>query len=88
MNFHSGDAATVFGVVPASDNSNIQWVDNQGAPGYTGLTLHTPTPNHANEFASLTLPGYGSADLTNGRLGISFGNEADGTPYMYVLANG
>ena len=83
--FHSGDDATVFGIVPAIDRSNIQWVDNQGTTGFTGLTLHVlmqfaPT-------ASLTLPGYTTADLTNGRLSVGFGNEPDGTPFMHIVAH-
>jgi serralysin len=81
--FHSGDDATVFGIVP--NGSNIQWFDNQGAAGYTGLTLHVPAANAPT--ASLTLAGYSSSDLGNGRLNVSFGNEADGTPYMHVIAS-
>jgi Ca2+-binding RTX toxin-like protein len=84
--FHTGDDATVFGVVPNSDDSNIQWFDNQGAVGYTGLTLHVPTPGQPT--ASLTLPGYATSDLSNGRLAVQFGNEADGTPFMHIIASG
>jgi serralysin len=84
--FHAGDDATVFGVVPNADNSNIQWFDNQGAAGYTGLTLHVPTSSQPT--ASLTLPGYATSDLSNGRLAVQFGNEADGTPFMHIIANG
>ena len=65
-NFHAGDDVTVFGILPAPDNSNIQWFDNQGATGYTGLTLHATSPNQPT--ASLTLPGYSVSDLSNGRL--------------------
>jgi hypothetical protein len=82
--FHAGDAATVFGISPSG--ANTQWLDGQGAAGYAGLTLHATIANHPT--ASLTLSGYSTADLSNGRLSVSFGNEPDGTPYMYVLANG
>ena len=81
--FHRGDAATVFGITPNAFNTN--WFDGQGAPGYTGLTLHATAPSHPT--ASLTLVGYSSADLQNGRLSVSFGAEQDGTPYMFVFAN-
>jgi serralysin len=36
--FHAGDAATIWGVTP--QDFSLNWVDNQGASGYTGLTLH------------------------------------------------
>lgn len=84
--FHQGDDATVFGMVPAPDNSNFQWVDNQGAGGFTGLTLHVFTANAPT--ASLTLPGYSTADLGNGRLSVGFGNEPDGTAFMHVIGTG
>ena len=83
--FHSGDDVTVFGVVPASGSSNVQWFDNQGAAGFTGLTLHATAPNEPT--ASLTLPGYSMSDLSNGRLTVAFGSEVDGTPFMHVTAN-
>jgi hypothetical protein len=59
-------------------------VDGQGASGYTGLTLHAtaagaPAP-------SLTLVGFTQADLSNGRLSVSFGT-VDGNNYMYLHAN-
>ena len=84
--FHQGDDATVFGMVPAPDNSNFQWVDDQGAVGFTGLTLHVFTPNAPT--ASLTLPGYSTSDLGNGRLSVGFGSEPDGTPFMHIIAIG
>jgi serralysin len=83
--FHAGDDATVFGNRSEADNSNFQWVDNQGAAGFTGLTLHVFTPGAPT--ASLTLPVYGTADLSNGRLSVGFGSEADGTSFMHVIAS-
>jgi hypothetical protein len=80
-NFHAGDAATLFGITPG--NSTLTWVDGQGAPGYTGLTLDVTTANQPT--VSLTLVGYTTADLTDGRLTVEFGTEANGVPYMYVL---
>jgi Ca2+-binding RTX toxin-like protein len=41
VNFNVGDAATMWGVSP---NFAINWQDNQGTAGSTGLTLHATTP--------------------------------------------
>jgi hypothetical protein len=87
-NFHSGDAATIFGVTPGS--FDLQWADNQGASGFTGLTLHAVATGQP--IASLTLVGYTSADLNNGRLSVSFGTTdasggVAGSTYMFVKAN-
>jgi hypothetical protein len=87
-NFHSGDGATVWGVTPS--DFTLSWVNGQGAGGYTGLTLHATAPGKPT--ASLTLVGYSSADLTNGRLTVSFGATAatggvPGSSYMHVQAN-
>lgn len=82
-NFHSSDSATVFGVT-ANDFKN--WVDGQGATGFTGLTTHIPIGTNGLT-ASLTLAGFTTTDLSNGRLSVSFGNETDGTPFMLVHAN-
>ena len=87
-NFHSGDAATVFGVT--KNDFALNWFDGQGAPGYTGLTLHATAPGKPT--ASLTLVGYTTADLTDGKLSVSYGTTAPtaGSPastYMYIHAN-
>jgi Ca2+-binding RTX toxin-like protein len=83
-NFHTGDAATIWGVTP--QDFQLAWADGQGAAGYTGLTAHFTAAGHAT--ASLTLSGYTSADLTNGKLGVVFGTDpASGSPFMYVHAN-
>jgi hypothetical protein len=84
VGFHAGDAATVWGVTP--QGFKLNWVDNQGAAGYTGLTLHA-TANGVPT-ASLTLAGFSQADLHNGRLSVSFGTDPGSqSPYMYVHAN-
>jgi len=83
-NFHAGDAATVYGVT--SSTFALDWQDNQGAAGFTGLTLHATASS--GPAASMTLVGYTTADLTNGRLTVSFGNDpANGSNYMYVHGN-
>ena len=88
VGFHSGDAATIWGVTPS--DFTLSWVDGQGATGYTGLTLHATAPGVPT--ASVTLAGLTSADVTNGTLTVSFGTTAaiDGVPgsaYMYVHDN-
>jgi probable HAF family extracellular repeat protein len=82
-NFKSGDSATLWGITP----QELQpWVDGQGAVGFTGLTEHIPLPGTTAN-ASLTLAGYTTADLTNGKLSVSFGTDpASGSPYMFVHA--
>jgi V8-like Glu-specific endopeptidase len=86
-NFHSGDAATIWGVTPS--DFALSWVDGQGASGYTGLTLHATAAGVPT--ASLTLAGFTSADLTDGKLTVSYGTTAAsggvaGSTYMYVHA--
>ncbi len=80
VNFHAGDAATLFGITP--NGFTTTWVDGEGAAGFTGLTLHVSAPGVPT--ASITLSGYTTADLGNGRLSQIFGTEGDGTPYLYI----
>ncbi len=81
-NFHSSDSATIFGVTAADFTS---WINGQGATGFTGLTTHL---NVNGITASLTLAGFTTADLTNGRLSVSFGTDpASSSPFMMVHAN-
>jgi Ca2+-binding RTX toxin-like protein len=88
-NFHAGDAATIFGITQSGFDTS--WVDGQGATGFTGLTLHVNAAGllaaPGLPTASLTLTGFTTADLSNGRISTSWGTEADGTPYLYVHAN-
>jgi Ca2+-binding RTX toxin-like protein len=81
-NFHAGDAATIWGVTP--QDHSLDWVDGQGAAGYTGLTLHAMAPGAPT--ASLTLVGFTQSDLNDGRLSVSFGSS-NGSSYMYVHDN-
>jgi serralysin len=80
VNFHTGDAATIFGVT--SSGFALNYADGEGAAGFTGLTLHAIAPG--KPIASITLTGYSTADLANGRLGVSFGTEPNGDNYMYI----
>ena len=81
-NFHSGDAATLWGLTAQS--FQYAWADGQGAAGHEGLTLHA-TGNGGQPEASLTLAGYSTADLSNGRLAMVFGHN-DGGDYLYIHA--
>ena len=84
VNFHKGDAVTLWGVTPA--NAIINWANDEGASGYSGLTLHAQTVGGTS--ASLTLDNYTQADLTDGRLAIAFGTNAAAGPYMYIAGTG
>lgn len=80
-NFQKGDAATIYGVMPSA--TTLDWEDGQGAAGFTGLTLHAI--EQGKPIASLTLPGYSKANLSDGRLGVSFGNDpASGSSYLHI----
>jgi hypothetical protein len=88
VGIHGGDSATVWGVTP--QDFKFSWVDDQGASGFTGLTLHATAAG--KPIASLTLAGFTSDDLNNGRLSITFGHTGDlpglaGSDYMQVHAN-
>ena len=81
--FHAGDGATIWGV---TQDFGLAWVDGQGAAGYTGLTLHAAAAGQPT--ASLTLAGFAGADLTDGRLSVSFGTDSgSGSAYMYIHEN-
>ena len=83
-NFHAGDSATIWGVTP--QDFGLTWVDGQGATGFTGLTLHATEAGKPT--ASMTLKGFTMADMTNGRLAVSFGTDpASGSNYMFVHSN-
>jgi V8-like Glu-specific endopeptidase len=84
VHFHAGDAATLWGVSPAT--ARITWADDQGAAGYGGLTLHSETDNGTS--ASLTLDTYSKDDLSDGRLAIAYGTNAALGPYMYIVGTG
>jgi V8-like Glu-specific endopeptidase len=84
VNFHQGDAVTLWGISPAT--ATIAWANNQGASGYSGLTLHAQAVNGTT--ASLTLDGYTQADLSDGRLAIAYGTNASVGPYMYIAGTG
>jgi V8-like Glu-specific endopeptidase len=85
VQFHKGDHATLWGVSQA-DAPSADWFDDQGAAGYTGLTLHATTAGGTS--ASLTLDGYSKTDLSNGRLEVAYGVDASDRPYMVIAGTG
>ncbi len=79
--FHAGDAVTIWGMMPSQ---MFSWWNNLGVPGYTGLTLLTQSAPDAPN-AALTLSGYSTADLSDGRLSLAYGTDAgSGSPYLYI----
>jgi lysophospholipase L1-like esterase len=90
VNFHSGDNATVWGITPA--DFNLTWLANQGASGATGLTGVFVSNTAGRPTAAITLSGFTPADLTNGKLSISYGTTADlpnlpGSHFMTIHGN-
>lgn len=87
VNFHSGEGATIWGLTP--NDFTVTWLDNQGAPGYTGLTAVFAKPGVPE--SGITLSGFTTADLHNGRLAITYGTTPDangvaGSAYMHIQA--
>jgi hypothetical protein len=90
VNFHSGDNATIWGVTAAG--FDLTWLANQGAAGATGLTGVFVSHTAGQPEAAITLAGFKPADLTDGRLSISYGTTAaqsgvPGSAYMTIHAN-
>lgn len=78
--FHSGDAATIWGISPGAA---MQWVDGAGAAGFIGLTLHAASAGGPT--ASVTLAGFSRADMASGKIATSFGHDAaSGSDYLYI----
>jgi RTX calcium-binding nonapeptide repeat (4 copies) len=87
-NFHAGDVADIWGI---QQGDQLIINDNLGAAGFTGLTISTYEAN-GTALATETLSGYTSADLTNGKLTLSYGKTADlpglpGSYYMAIVGN-
>ena len=84
VNFHAGDAVTIWGVTPA--DFNVSFVGNQGATGYTGLTLTATAPGRAD--VRVTFAGLNMAALSNGTISETSGIEpVSGSTYTYFYAN-
>ena len=86
-NFHTGDNATVWGITKT--NVNIATGNDvlPSAPGLDFAFTATGKPS-----ANLNIPGFSTADLTNGKLTVSFGHTQDtpglpGSDFMLIHAN-
>jgi hypothetical protein len=64
VGFHAGDEVTIWGVTP--HDFTFDFEDNQGAAGFTGLTFHATAAGHP--IASVTLAGFSTLDLADGRI--------------------
>jgi Ca2+-binding RTX toxin-like protein len=83
-NFHAGDVATLWGISQSA--FALDWINGQGASGYTGLTLHASEAGKPN--ASVTLAGYSQTDLSDGRISLSYGfDAASGSNFLQIHAN-
>lgn len=72
--FHTGDAATVWGVTP--NDFKLTWMDGGGAPGHTGLTVFATTANKPE--VAVTIEG-----AVSGQLNVQFG-RVDQKDYMEI----
>jgi hypothetical protein len=85
-NLHAGDQATVWGVT--ANDFQISMVNGKGASGYTGLTINATEAGDPN-VAAVTLAGFSQADLSSGKVSLSYGRTADtpglaGSDYMAI----
>jgi predicted Zn-dependent protease len=84
VGFHGGDSATIWGVTP--QDFTISFADNQGTSSFTGLTVHATAAG--KPAASLTLAAFSQADMTSGRVSVTFGTDtASGSSFMFLHAN-
>jgi hypothetical protein len=84
VNFHHGDAVTIFGF--SGGLSTMQWADGQGATGYAGATLHSELGGAGTGInASVTFAGLSVSDAL-AKLTISTGN-VEGNAYLYLKYN-
>ncbi|HYZ22924.1 MAG TPA: hypothetical protein VE690_12280, partial [Rhodopila sp.] len=84
VNFHAGDNVTIWGLT--AQDFTLQWIgDTYGADGAKGLT-GVYTPNTGTLAIGITLAGYTMADVSNGKLTVSY-NQIDGNAYASIHAN-
>ena len=83
-NFHAADSVTLWGVTQS--DFALSWANGLGAAGATGLTLTAAAADKPEVL--LTLAGFTQADLTSGRLSVTFGTDAaSGSVYTNIHAN-
>ena len=85
VNFHPGDAMTLWGYVPGQ--SMMSWAASDGAPGYQGATVHASLADAGTPVnGSVTFAGVSLADAQS-KLTTSSG-IASGLSYLYVKYTG
>ncbi len=80
-NFHAGDTATLWGYVPGV--TTLAWADGQGAPGYTGATLHADMRGDGSSTASLTFAGL---TVAQAQAMVAGAGTVGGVPYLQFAA--
>ncbi len=83
VNFHAGDTATIYGV--DKSDFTLTMANNEGATGYTGLTLNETSAT--TKGALMTLAGFSTSDISSGKLTITYGTTSDGTNYMQITSS-
>jgi len=85
VNFHHGDAATLWGF--AAGTSAMSWTANDGAPGHQGATIHASLAGAGTPInASITFSGVSLADAQS-KFALSTGGSG-GQTYLYVKYTG
>lgn len=85
VNFHQGDALTIFGFTAGV--STLPLIDNDGVAGYSGATIHSEIGGAGSGVnGSVTFAGYSLADLQT-KFSITPGTIGD-TNYLYVYNHG
>lgn len=80
-NFHGGDTTTLWGFVPGV--TKLSWADGQGAPGYTGATLHADMLGNGSSEASLTFAGL---TVAQAQAMVAGSGTVSGIPYLQFAA--
>ena len=85
VNFHQGDALTIFGF--SAGVSTLPFTDNDGVPGYSGATIHSEIGGAGSGVnGSVTFTGYSLADVQS-KFSVTTGSIGD-TNYLYVFNHG
>ena len=84
VNFHHGDALTLWGFQPGT--STLTWAADEGAAGYRGATLHAEMAGAGTGVdASATLAGLNLSDAAKLTM---LSGVVGGTPYLYISYTG
>jgi Matrixin/RTX calcium-binding nonapeptide repeat (4 copies) len=79
-NFHAGDMVTLWGFLPGI--STLTWSADQGAPGFTGATLHISLSGNSAIDASITFANVTLASA--GSLALDTGGAGTADPYIAI----